>query len=165
MHKQFYVVSILLSKAPGFFKTGKRTASHQPQKSNAVAFLFRQLGVRVSEIQADRAAKQDALAALQAVQPKKRAVARAQSSSIGLRLCQAYFGFSMALALVFGFFCGPYMFEYDISMVRVQNSMVYSIAATLIVWCVYPLMDKALRRAATSTRTATMNRSRSPAKS
>ncbi len=31
--------------------------------------------------------------------------------------------------------------------VCLQNSMVYSIAATLIVWVVYPLMDTALRRA------------------
>ena len=31
--------------------------------------------------------------------------------------------------------------------VCLQNSMVYSIAATLIVWVVYPLMDKALHRA------------------
>lgn len=30
--------------------------------------------------------------------------------------------------------------------VCLQNSMVYSIAATLIVWVVYPLMDRALRR-------------------
>jgi uncharacterized membrane protein len=30
--------------------------------------------------------------------------------------------------------------------VCLQNSMVYSIAATLIVWVVYPLMDRGLRR-------------------
>ena len=34
-----------------------------------------------------------------------------------------------------------------IGQVCLQNSMVYSIAATLIVWVVYPLMDRALRRA------------------
>ncbi len=31
--------------------------------------------------------------------------------------------------------------------VCLQNSVVYSVAATLIVWVVYPLMDKGLRRA------------------
>ncbi|MBR0404517.1 MAG: hypothetical protein IJI68_04865 [Eggerthellaceae bacterium] len=52
-------------------------------------------------------------------------MALAQSSDtvndkpIRLRLCQAYFGFAMLLALVFGFLCSPHMFEYDISMVRV----------------------------------------------
>ena len=30
--------------------------------------------------------------------------------------------------------------------VCLQNSLVYSIAATIIVWCVYPLMDRAIRR-------------------
>ena len=34
-----------------------------------------------------------------------------------------------------------------LGQVCLQNSMVYSIAATLIVWVVYPLMDTALRRA------------------
>lgn len=38
---------------------------------------------------------------------------------VGLRLSQAYFGFAMGLALVFGFVCSPHMFAYDISMVRV----------------------------------------------
>ncbi|MBO4353185.1 MAG: hypothetical protein J5818_06820, partial [Eggerthellaceae bacterium] len=37
----------------------------------------------------------------------------------GVRLCQAFFGFEMALALVFGFLCSPHLFDYDISMVRV----------------------------------------------
>ena len=34
-----------------------------------------------------------------------------------------------------------------IGQVCLQNSLVYSIAATLIVWVVYPLMDTAFRRA------------------
>ena len=44
---------------------------------------------------------------------------KTKPTCIGLRVCQAYFGFGMLLALVFGFLCAPSMFEYDISMVRV----------------------------------------------
>ena len=42
---------------------------------------------------------------------------------LGLRLCQAYFIAAMFLALVFGFICGPGMFEYDLSMVRLLGLM------------------------------------------
>lgn len=38
---------------------------------------------------------------------------------IGLYLCKTYFVLAISLAAVFGFLCGPNMFEYDISMVRV----------------------------------------------
>lgn len=51
----------------------------------------------------------------------------------GLRLCQAYFGFAMILALVFGFLCSPNLFEYDISMVRVLLLMA---GGTVTMWLI-----------------------------
>ena len=48
-----------------------------------------------------------------------KTVSKSAVLPLGLRLCRAYFGFAMALALVFGFLCSPHMFEYDISMARV----------------------------------------------
>ena len=41
------------------------------------------------------------------------------TGTLGLHLCEAYFGLAMVLALVFGFICPPALFEYDISMIRV----------------------------------------------
>ena len=42
---------------------------------------------------------------------------------LGLKLCYAYFGLAMTLALIFGFLCSPFQFDYDISMVRVLMLM------------------------------------------
>ena len=54
-----------------------------------------------------------------------------RQSSIGLRLCQAYFALAMLIALVFGFLCRPEMFDYDISMVRVLALMA---GGTVTMW-------------------------------
>ena len=54
-------------------------------------------------------------------------------SLVGMRLCQAYFGFAMGLALVFGFVCSPHMFDYDISMVRVLLLMA---GGTVTMWLI-----------------------------
>ena len=53
---------------------------------------------------------------------------------VGLRLCTAYFGLAMGLALLFAFLCPPSMFEYDLSMIRVLTLMAGG-AATL--WLLY----------------------------
>ena len=58
-------------------------------------------------------------------------ISRTASLPVGLRLCQLYFGFAMALTLVFGFLCSPNMFEYDISMVRVLLLMA---GGTVTMW-------------------------------
>ena len=51
--------------------------------------------------------------------------------ALGVRLCQAYFAFGMALALVFGFLCSPHLFDYDISMIRVLLLMA---GGTVTMW-------------------------------
>ena len=61
----------------------------------------------------------------------KATVSETASLPVGIRLCQAYFGFAMALTLVFGFLCSPHMFEYDISMVRVLLLMA---GGTVTMW-------------------------------
>ena len=64
--------------------------------------------------------------------PKAKAATRTPSA-IGLRLCEAYFALAMLIALVFGFLCGPHMFEYDISMVRVLLLMA---GGTVTMWLI-----------------------------
>ena len=56
------------------------------------------------------------------------------------RLCEAYFGLAMAMALLFGFLCPPHLFEYDISMVRVLLLMA---GGTVTLW----LMSRRARSA------------------
>ena len=64
--------------------------------------------------------------------PISRALSKThEKTPLGLRLSQIYFGFSMALALVFGFLCAPHMFDYDISMVRVLLLMA---GGTVTLW-------------------------------
>ena len=65
--------------------------------------------------------------------PEASSVPDSTSLPTGLRLCQAWFGFAMALALVFGFLCSPHMFEYDISMVRVLLLMA---GGTVTMWLI-----------------------------
>ena len=60
-----------------------------------------------------------------------KASERNDSPGLGFRLCEAYFVIAMAIALVFGFLCGPAMFEYDISMVRVLLLMA---GGTVTMW-------------------------------
>ena len=60
-------------------------------------------------------------------------VPKTEALPVGMRLCQAYFGFAMLLALVFGFFCSPHLFEYDISMVRVLLLMA---GGTVTLWLI-----------------------------
>ena len=65
-----------------------------------------------------------------AVEPGTDGIAR---FPIGLRLCQAYFGFAMLLALVFGFLCSPHLFDIDISMLRVLLLMA---GGTVTLWLI-----------------------------
>ena len=65
---------------------------------------------------------------------------KSATSCLGLRLCEAYFGIAMSIALVFGFLCAPSMFEYDISMVRVLLLMA---GGTVTMWLLSRRADSA----------------------
>lgn len=69
-----------------------------------------------------------------------RASERTDGPGVGFSLCEAYFYVAMSIALLFGLICGPALFDYDISMVRVLLLMA---GGTVTLW----LMSQRARNA------------------
>ena len=71
-------------------------------------------------------------AAAQVAAQTERATAPARKTlPFSVKLCGAYFGIEMLLALVFGFLCSPHLFDYDLSMIRV---LVLMVGGTVTLW-------------------------------